>query len=224
MENKEEKKSLTRAEKTEATKLIVREILQMKPTKHNELIEEVAKIYEKRHGEEGETANDVKGRVGSVLDIMKKNSDVMYDGGMYALKARMAMPRSAKTAEVAEEKTVKKAPKTRAKKTTAQKEEEAVAPTPVIEEKKEEPKAEKAAPKKRTRAKKVEEPIKEAPVASAPVEEKPVEKAPVAPVAVEAKEAKAEEKPTPKKRGRKPKAEKAAKAEEALPAVEEKKE
>ncbi len=124
---KKEKKTLTRAEKTEATKEIVKEILQVKPTRHNELIDEVAKIYEQRHGEEGENANDVRGRVGSVLDIMKKNSDVMSDGGTYALKARLPLP------PVEEKGTEEPAPKkrTRAKKTAPKTEE-----TPVVIEEK----------------------------------------------------------------------------------------
>ncbi len=147
-----EKKPLTRAEKTEATKELVKEILQQKPTRHGELIDEVAKLYEQRHGEDGENANDVRGRVGSVLDIMKKNSDVMSDGGTYALKARMGQPPAPKAEEP-----VKKTAKPRAKKAKV----EEIAPAPV-EEKKEEP----AAPKKRTRAKKAAEP------APAPVEEK----------------------------------------------------
>ena len=83
---------VTRAEKKDATKNLIKECLAVKPLKHNELLDEVAKLYKERFGgEETENINDVKGRVGSVLDIMKKDSDVMYEGGMYALKAR-ALP------------------------------------------------------------------------------------------------------------------------------------
>ena len=144
---KEEKKvAMTRAQKTEATKGIIKELLAIKPMKHNELIEETARIYVERHkGEDTENINDVKGRVGSVLDIMKKEGDVMYDGGMYALKARMPMPEPASV----EEKTETKPKKTRTKKTTAKADE------PKMEEGKEEPKAEeKPTPKKRGKAKK----------------------------------------------------------------------
>lgn len=123
-------KSLTRAQKTEATKVIIKELLAIKPLRHNELIEEVAKEYVHRHeGENTENINDVKGRVGSVLDIMKKDSEVGYDGGMYALKARMITPNPP---PIEEEKPVNK---------TARK-------------KKEDKKVEEVAPKKRGRPKK----------------------------------------------------------------------
>ena len=74
---------VTRAEKKDATKNLIKECLAVKPLKHNELLDEVAKLYKERFGgEETENINDVKGRVGSVLDIMKKDSDVMYEGGL----------------------------------------------------------------------------------------------------------------------------------------------
>lgn len=77
----------TRAEKKDATKNLIREILTQKQYKHNDLIDEVSKAYAQRFGgENSENINDVKGRVGSVLDIMKKDGDVLYGGGMYALK------------------------------------------------------------------------------------------------------------------------------------------
>ncbi len=77
----------TRAEKKDATKNLIREILTKKQYKHNDLIDEVSKAYAQRFGgDNSENINDVKGRVGSVLDIMKKDGDVLYEGGMYALK------------------------------------------------------------------------------------------------------------------------------------------
>ena len=104
---------VTRAEKKDATKNLIRELLAIKPHKHNELLDEVSKLYTERFsGEETDNVNDVKGRVGSVLDIMKKEGDVAYDGGMYALKAR-ALPTPPEVP--AEEKATKK---TRAKKKT----------------------------------------------------------------------------------------------------------
>lgn len=159
-EKKEEKKVLTRAEKNVGAQEIVKELLAVKPLKHNELIEEASKIYNQRFGEEGDTdVHGVKGRIGSVVNNMEKESVVMEDGGMYALKARI-MP--APPVAVEEEKPAKKTRKT-VKKATEIKAEE-----PLIEEK----------PAKKTRKK-------------ATVEEE-----------------KTEEKPAPKKRGRKPKAEK----------------
>lgn len=177
--NKETTVVVTRAEKKDATKSIIKDLLAVKPYKHNELIDETAKIYTERFaGEDTENVNDVKGRVGSVLDIMKKESEVMYEGGMYALKARLPMPApEEKKSLETEEKPAKKPTRTRTKK--AEKAEEVKA-----EEAKETP-----APKKRGRKPKTEEPK---------TEEVKTEE-------VQPAEAKAEE-PTPKKRGRKPKA------------------
>ena len=117
----------TRAEKKDATKQLVKELLAQKPLKHSELIDGVANLYAERFGsEETENINDVKGRVGSVLDIMKKESDVAYEGGMYALKARVIQEtpiqetektpakktrKKAVKEEVSEEKPVKKTAK-----------------------------------------------------------------------------------------------------------------
>ncbi len=172
----QEKKVLTRAQKTEATKGLIKELLAIKPMRHNELLDEVAKNYTLRYeGEDTENVNDVKGRVGSVLDIMKKESDVMYDGGMYALKARMTLPPEEK------EKTEVPAPKKRGR---AKK---------VAEETVPEEKAEAPTPKKRGRAKKTEEPKTETPATEKKVE-------------APATEEKTAEVPAPKKRGRKPKA------------------
>lgn len=203
---KQETKELapvTRAEKKDATKKLITTLLAEKPFKHNELIEEVSKIYAERYaGEDTENINDVKGRVGSVLDIMKKDSDIMYDGGMYALKAR-AMPEPPAQEEAP-------APKKRGRKPKAEKKETAeplppaplqpiapvapvtpeVAPEPIPEDE------EKPAPKKRGRKPKAKaEPIETTPVAE-PVKEEvkeekkeettlvPVEKAEVAKPAV----------------------------------------
>ncbi len=199
-EETQEKKTMTRAQKTEATKRIVKELLAIKPTKHNELIEEVAKLYAERHGEDTETVNDLKGRAGSVLDIMKKESEVGYDGGMYALKARLPIPPT----EVEEG---KPAPKKRGR---SKKTENVEAPVEVqpVEEKTEEKLVEEAPAKKKTTrksTKKVAEKV-ETPVEGKSAEEKAVE-----------------EKPAPKKRGRKPKTEeKAEETAQPLPDLEEK--
>ena len=178
---------VTRAEKKDATKNLIKECLAVKPLKHNELLEAVAKLYKERFGgEDTENINDVKGRVGSVLDIMKKDGDVAYEGGMYALKAR-SLPEPPVQKE---EKAVEETPKKPAKK-TAKKE--------VVEEVKEEKTEEK--PVKKT-AKKAKATKKE-PLPPAPLQ--PI--APVAPVTPEvAPEPIPEEKKTePKKRGRKAK-------------------
>ncbi len=220
MADKQENKSMTRAQKTEGTKQIVKEVLAVKFMRHNELIDEVAKVYVTRHeGGDAENINDVRGRVGSVLDIMKKNGEVSYDGGMYALKARIAPPPAEKSVAEEEE---KPAPKKRGRKVkTAEEkpvEEQKIKEVAPIEEKKkpaakrtkktavkaEEPNEEESkepAPKKRGRKTKgtVETPAEnkaEENATSLPQkeEEKP------APILPEAKtkaktEAKAEEKP-----------------------------
>ncbi len=104
---------VTRAEKTHAAKTLIKEILTKKSYKHNDLIEKAAKLYaEKFGGEDTENVNDVKGRVGSVLDIMKKEGEVAYDGGMYALNSAQEQPVTQPTAEEKKEpKQKKKAPK-----------------------------------------------------------------------------------------------------------------
>ena len=201
----------TRAEKKEAAKALIREILAVKPLKHNELIDEVSKLYATRFaGEETENINDVKGRVGSVLDIMKKDSDVAYEEGMYALKARMAiLPEPEKQpekktrtrkktedkTEVKQEETAEKKPRAKKAKAEEIKVAESVAKEETVAEEK---------PKKPRAAKKKAEPLPAAPI-------QPI--APVAPITPEvAPEPIPEEQAAPKKRGRKPK----AKAEETV--------
>ena len=205
---------VTRAEKKDATKKLIREVLAVNPLKHNELIDTVAKLYVERFGDQTDNINDVKGRVGSVLDIMKKESDVMYDGGMYALKARLPMPEpiSAPVTEVAVEEAP--APKKRGRKPKAKTEEL------IVDEKTEE---------KPKRGRKKAEPLPTAPI-------QPI--APTAPVTPEIapepipqsteENSVIEEKPAPKKRGRKPKAKtetiEQVKIEDAVPMVEVKEE
>ena len=120
MEKKDkELKPLTRAEKREEAQKLIKEILQNGNKKASELIDEASKIFAERFpSEETENINDVKGRVGSVLDIMKKDSEVMYDGGIYALKAR-EIPE--KPVEKAEKKAVKAEPAKKTAKKTAKK-------------------------------------------------------------------------------------------------------
>lgn len=197
---KESATVVTRAEKKDATKNLIKECLAVKPLKHNELLEGVAKLYKERFGgEDTENINDVKGRVGSVLDIMKKDGDVMYEGGMYALKARIA-PQPIEEKEVVEEKAPAKKTKKTAKKSVEKTEE---VKTETVEEKPAEKPSKKTAKAKKTK------PVPPAPIQPiAPVD-------PVTPeVAPEPIPEEKEEKPAPKKRGRKTK----AKVEETVPA------
>ena len=111
--NEEKEQVVTRAEKRDATKNLIKEILKKSELKASELIDEAAKLYTEKFGGE-ETPNDVKGRVGSVLDVMKKDGEVAFDKGRYALKLE-------KTPEIKEE---KKKKTTRKKAETEEKEEE----------------------------------------------------------------------------------------------------
>ena len=78
IKKEQENKVVTRAEKKDAAKNVIKELLAVNPLKHNELIEETAKIYTDRFGgQDTENINDVKGRVGSVLDIMKKDGEII---------------------------------------------------------------------------------------------------------------------------------------------------
>ena len=191
---------VTRAAKKDATKTLIKECLSVKPMKHNELLDAAAKLYKERFGgEETENINDVKGRIGSVLDIMKKESDVAYEGGMYALKARAlpTPPVNLPETQAAAEEKAEVAPAKKTTKKTAKKKAESVEEVKV--ETTEEKPVKKA--KKTTKTAKKAEPLPPAPI-------QPI--APVVPVTPEIApepipETK-EEKPAPKKRGRKPKA------------------
>ena len=199
-ENKtqEAKPAVTRAEKKDAAKRLIRDLLKQTNFKSNDLIDEAAKRFAQQFGGE-ETPNDVKGRIGSVIDVMKKEGEIVNDGGMYALKSEI-LP--TETVTGTEDK-----PKKRTRKAKAKTEE-----TPVAEEKstaeelpKEIKKEKEETPKKAKRTTKKTKAVKEeketAPVPPAPLQ--PI--APVAPVTPEiAPEPIPQDKP--KKRGRKAKA------------------
>lgn len=181
----EQPKTLTRAEKQAAAKEIVRELLRKEAYTEKELIAEASNLFTERFaGEEADNQNGVRGRIGSVLDVMKKESEVAFDGGKYALNGENKEVAEA-VAEVKTEEKPKK--RTRAKKVTEEKTEEIA-----------EPKAEeKPAKAKRAAKKKTAEPLPTAPL-------QPI--APTAPISPETapepipeKEEKAEETPAPVK-------------------------
>ena len=157
-EEMQEPKALTRAQKTDAAKNVIKELLAEKPHKHNELIEQASKLFSERYASaDSENANDVKGRIGSVLDAMKKTSEIMYDGGMYALKARIMLPVATEEPAKSEETPVKKTAKKTSKKKN-EKPQETVVETPVEAAVEEVPKAEeKPAKKSAKKSKKTEE-------------------------------------------------------------------
>ncbi len=137
-EKKQKKVTITRAEKKDGAKKFILEILKEGNKKSNELIDEASKRYAQAFGgEENENPNDVKGRIGSVLDVMKKEGEVLFEGGVYALKVetpveeKQEKPKKttrakAKKAEKTDEKTdevVAEKPKKTRKTTRAKKEE-----------------------------------------------------------------------------------------------------
>ena len=172
----ETKKPLTRAEKKDATKEIIKGLLQKNAYKASELIDEAAKEYSaKFSGEETDNANDVRGRIGSVLDVMKKENEILFENGAYAKletakeekpKAKRTRAKKEKQEEVKEEIKEEKPKKSRAKKKTEP------LPTPPLQpiaptaptspttapepEKDEKPKAKRVKAKVETKAEKVE--------------------------------------------------------------------
>lgn len=139
MEKKREVATATRAEKKDRAKNLIRETLAKKEYKHNDLIDETAKLYAERFaGEETDNINDVRGRIGSVLDIMKKEGEVLYDGGVYALKAETLKKTTRKKAKKKEGTAEKEAvaeekPKKRATKKKTEKKEEQESPVLPVE-------------------------------------------------------------------------------------------
>ena len=112
MEKKKEVATATRAEKKDRAKNLIRETLSKKGYKHNELIDETARLYAERFaGEETDNINDVRGRIGSILDVMKKEGEVLYDGGVYALKAETSAEKPKKSTRKTTKKSAEKAEK-----------------------------------------------------------------------------------------------------------------
>ncbi len=100
----ENKGTATRAEKKERVKNLIKEVLKEKEYKHNDLIEQSATLYVERFESDTDNINDVKGRIGSVLDIMKKESEVQFEGGVYALNVKKEEEKLLSDAPVSEKK------------------------------------------------------------------------------------------------------------------------
>ncbi|MBO4939629.1 MAG: restriction endonuclease [Clostridia bacterium] len=214
---------VTRAEKKDAVKNLIRELLADRSLKHNDLIEEAANVYAQRFaGEDTENINDVRGRIGSVLDIMKKEEEVLYEGGMYALKTKKTAPKKKKTvekaAETKKENEAEKSVKSKVKKADEKSGVAVSEGTPMETPKAEEPTEKKPEEKKKTkRSVKMKKTVVETPESEEKKEEEvlplpPAPLQPIAPVAPVTPEVApepmpetkpTEEKPTPKKRGRK---------------------
>lgn len=194
-------KPVTRATKAKRQKEILRALLEKKPYKWNELLEEAVKEYTAKYPEENADIPDIKGKFGSNFSLMEDAGEVLFDKAtnMCSLKIEEPKKRGRKPAAGKAEKTLEAVQEKEEEKRTAIEEslkkavEKAVA------------KAE-ASGRKRTKKSAAETAEMQAaePISGAKPEAKSETKS----------EAKAEEKPQPKKRGRKP----AAKAAEPVPA------
>ena len=194
-------KPVTRATKAKRQKEILRALLEKKPHKWNELLEEAVKEYTAKYPEENADIPDIKGKFGSNFSLMEDAGEVLFDKAtnMCSLKIEEPKKRGRKPAAGKAEKTSEAVQEKEEEKRTAIEEslkkavEKAVA------------KAE-ASGRKRTKKSAAETAEMQAaePTSGAKPEAKSETKS----------EAKAEEKPQPKKRGRKP----AAKAAEPVPA------
>ena len=194
-------KPVTRATKAKRQKEILRALLEKKPYKWNELLEEAVKEYTAKYPEENADIPDIKGKFGSNFSLMEDAGEVLFDKAtnMCSLKIEEPKKRGRKPAAGKAEKTSEAVQEKEEEKRTAIEEslkkavEKAVA------------KAE-ASGRKRTKKSAAETAEMQAaePTSGAKPEAKSETKS----------EAKAEEKPQPKKRGRKP----AAKAAEPVPA------
>ena len=194
-------KPVTRATKAKRQKEILRALLEKKPYKWNELLEEAVKEYTAKYPEENADIPDIKGKFGSNFSLMEDAGEVLFDkaANMCSLKIEEPKKRGRKPAAGKAEKTSEAVQEKEEEKRTAIEEslkkavEKAVA------------KAE-ALGRKRTKKSVAETAEMQAaePTSGAKPEAKSETKS----------EAKAEEKPQPKKRGRKP----AAKAAEPVPA------
>lgn len=194
-------KPVTRATKAKRQKEILRALLEKKPYKWNELLEEAVKEYTAKYPEENADIPDIKGKFGSNFSLMEDAGEVLFDKAtnMCSLKIEEPKKRGRKPAAGKAEKTSEAVQEKEEEKRTAIEEslkkavEKAVA---------------KAEASGRKRMKKSAAETTEMQAAEPTSGAKPEAKS-------ETKsEAKAEEKPQPKKRGRKP----AAKAAEPVPA------
>ncbi len=195
-------KPVTRATKAKRQKEILRALLEKKPYKWNELLEEAVKEYTAKYPEENADIPDIKGKFGSNFSLMEDAGEVLFDKAtnMCSLKIEEPKKRGRKPAAGKAEKTSE----------AVQEKEEEEKRTAIEESLKKavEKAVAKAEALGRKRTKKSAAETAEMQAAEPTSGAKPEAKS-------EAKsEAKAEEKPQPKKRGRKP----AAKAAEPVPA------
>lgn len=195
--------TVTRAEKSERMKTVIRELLASRSYKWNEFLDTSAKVYAERFPEETGDDNAVKGRIGSTFDVMEKAGEVRFEANVCSLAAPV-QTQPAKAPAAAE------ATKAPAAKKDVSKKPAKKAAEPAQEAKEDPVKAETADAEKKPAQKKRSAKTSASEKAMKTAAEKAVaaEKQAASPKEEPAKAAEAkEEKPEPKKRGRKPKAE-----------------
>lgn len=187
---KNEAKPVTRAAKAKRQKEILRALLEKKPYKWNELLEEAVKEYTAKYPEENADIPDIKGKFGSNFSLMEDAGEVLFDkaANMCSLKIEEPKKRGRKSAAKAENKAGKTAGKI----------------AEAVQEKEEE----KRAAIEESLKKAVEKAVAKAEAAGKKRVKKSAAKTADQPIAEVA-----EEKPQPKKRGRKPSAKTEVKAE-----------
>ena len=172
---------MIKKEKALRMKVILKELLEKRSYKWNELLDAAVKAHTERYPEESGDVNDLKGRIGSVLSLMEDNKEISVKDNVYSLPMK-----AKKISDRAEEK------QTKEKKTRGRKSAEKV----------------KSGNENVSAALRTAEPVSE--TASAAVSEitsAPVSAVtPAASDEVSEQSAAAAEKPAPRKRGRKPKA------------------
>ena len=187
---KNEAKPVTRAAKAKRQKEILRALLEKKPYKWNELLEEAVKEYTAKYPEENADIPDIKGKFGSNFSLMEDAGEVLFDkaANMCSLKIEEPKKRGRKSAAKAESKAGKAAGKT----------------AEAVQEKEEE----KRAAIEESLKKAVEKAVAKAEATGKKRVKKSAAKTADQPIAEVA-----EEKPQAKKRGRKPSAKTEVKAE-----------
>ena len=187
---KDEAKPVTRAAKAKRQKEILRALLEKKPYKWNELLEEAVKEYTAKYPEENADIPDIKGKFGSNFSLMEDAGEVLFDkaANMCSLKIEEPKKRGRKSAAKTESKDGKAAGKI----------------AEAVQEKEEE----KRAAIEESLKKAVEKAVAKAEAAGKKRVKKSAAKTADQPIAEVA-----EEKPQPKKRGRKPSAKTEVKAE-----------
>lgn len=195
--------TVTRAEKSERMKTVIRELLASRPYKWNEFLDTSAKVYAERFPEETGDDNAVKGRIGSTFDVMEKAGEVRFEANVCSLAApvqtqptKVPVAAEGTKAPAAKKAAPKKPAKKAAESAREAKEDPVKAETANAEKKPAQKKRPAKTALSETAVKTAEEKAVSAEKPAVPSKEEPAK-------AVEAKE----EKPEPKKRGRKPKEE-----------------